>query len=114
MNTGRRDEAISHYSVSLSLNPVINVFTKRCKAYMTKGLWGDAIDDANKVCLHFRQIDNRSQRLLGNSARFIVFMGLREGVGGVGQSKPGRRGVERCLDNRQRGMRISHQDVLSN
>lgn len=45
------DEAISHYSVGLSLNPTTPqaLFIKRSKARAKRGLWEDALSDANEV-----------------------------------------------------------------
>ncbi|KAF8553229.1 TPR-like protein [Imleria badia] len=45
------DEAITHYSTTLSLNPVTRqeIFTKRSEAYVAKGSWGDAVKDTNQV-----------------------------------------------------------------
>ncbi|KAF8554548.1 protein prenylyltransferase, partial [Imleria badia] len=46
----QHDDAITQYSAALSLDlPIPNVFIKRSKAYMAKGLWGDALDDVNLV-----------------------------------------------------------------
>ena len=43
--------AISHFPTSLVLKSVTlqNLFIKRSKAYMAKGLWVEALNDANKV-----------------------------------------------------------------
>ncbi|KAF8552354.1 hypothetical protein OG21DRAFT_150336 [Imleria badia] len=45
------DEALTQYSTALSLNPVIrqDILMKQSKVYMAKGLWEDAIDNANQV-----------------------------------------------------------------
>lgn len=45
------DEAIKQYSVALSLNPPAaqSLYLKRSKARAIKGLWEDAIADANEV-----------------------------------------------------------------
>ena len=47
----RYDDAISHYSEALHLRPVtpLPFFLKRSKAHVAKGLWGQALNDANKV-----------------------------------------------------------------
>ena len=46
----QHDDAITQYSAALSLDlPIPHVFIKRSKAYMAKGLWEDALDDANQV-----------------------------------------------------------------
>jgi len=51
MNTRDYDEAISQYSVALSLDPAApqGLFIKRSKAYISRDLWEDAPNDANKV-----------------------------------------------------------------
>ncbi|KAF8557228.1 WD40 repeat-like protein [Imleria badia] len=52
MSAGRHDEAISHYSTALSIDPAPpRLFIKRSTAYTVKGSWGDALDDANKVIM---------------------------------------------------------------
>lgn len=53
MGTERCDEVISQYSAALSLDPATpqNLLIKRNKAYLAKGLWKDALDDANAVRL---------------------------------------------------------------
>jgi len=45
------NKAISEYSVALSLDPPApqGLFIRRSKAYIASGLWGVALDDANKV-----------------------------------------------------------------
>ena len=45
------DDAISHYSDALLLHPVtpLPCLIKRSKAYVAKGLWEQALNDANKV-----------------------------------------------------------------
>jgi tetratricopeptide (TPR) repeat protein len=52
MSAELHDVAISRYSVVLSLNPAApqGLFIKRSKAYTARGLWEDALNDANKVC----------------------------------------------------------------
>lgn len=51
MNAQMHDEAITQYSSALAIYPVIppEVLVKRCKVYMAKRLWEDAIDDVTKV-----------------------------------------------------------------
>ncbi|KAI9567131.1 hypothetical protein HD554DRAFT_2173746 [Boletus coccyginus] len=46
-------EAISHYSVALSLDPAApqGLFIRRSKGYTARGLWKDALDDANKLIM---------------------------------------------------------------
>lgn len=45
------DEAITQYSAALLLNPATSqdLIMKRSKAYTAKGLWDDALRDANQV-----------------------------------------------------------------
>ena len=53
MNAQRPEEAISEYSSALSLElaaPSV-LLIKRSKAYIAMSSWGDALNDANKVCL---------------------------------------------------------------
>lgn len=49
----RYDDAITQYSAAMSLNPESRhgLFVKRSKARMAKGLWEDALNDVNEVCL---------------------------------------------------------------
>jgi len=50
MNAQRHSEAISVYSVALSLDPSLEgLFIRRSKAYIARGMWGDALNDANQV-----------------------------------------------------------------
>lgn len=51
MNAERYEEAISLYTLALSLNPVVrqDLLVKRSKACAGKGMWEDALDDANEV-----------------------------------------------------------------
>ena len=51
MSTEQHDDAISRYSVALSLNLAApRLFIKRSKACVASGLWEAALNDANKVC----------------------------------------------------------------
>ena len=52
MNAEQHDNAIFQYSLALSLNPSApqGFFIKRSKAHMAKGLWEEALNDANEVC----------------------------------------------------------------
>ena len=52
MHTRHYDEAVSQYSAALSLDPVApqGLCIKRSKAYIARGLWDAALNDANKVC----------------------------------------------------------------
>ena len=45
------DEAIARYSSALSLDPTtrVDILVKRSKARASKGLWADALTDANDV-----------------------------------------------------------------
>ncbi|KAN0078203.1 hypothetical protein V8E55_010260 [Tylopilus felleus] len=47
----RHGGAVSHYPTSLALKPATlqNLLIKRSQAYMAKGLWVEALNDANKV-----------------------------------------------------------------
>ncbi|KAN0094879.1 hypothetical protein V8E55_003166 [Tylopilus felleus] len=47
----RHDDAISHYAAALSLKPAAShgLLIKRSKVYLAKGLWTEALNDANKV-----------------------------------------------------------------
>ena len=81
MNTQHYDEAISQYSAALALVPVApqGLFIKRSKAYIARGLWDAALNDANKVC-HFVScrlalVDISSP---GDRTRSTVSMGLRK------------------------------------
>lgn len=82
MSARRHYEAISQYSAALSLNPVVpllDVFTKRCEAYMEKGLWGNAVDDANQVlasALYRSGLMTTSSP--GNHAQSTFSLGIRE------------------------------------
>lgn len=51
MHIQRHDEAISEYSAALSLDPALpqNLFIKRSKAHVAKGLWNNGLQDADKV-----------------------------------------------------------------
>jgi hypothetical protein len=52
LGSGRDDEAIARYTFALSLsssNP-IDVLVKQSRARASKGLWKDALTDANEVC----------------------------------------------------------------
>ena len=51
MEAQRHDDAITQYSVALSLNPAVqqDILVKRSKVYVTKGLWKEALDDTNQV-----------------------------------------------------------------
>ena len=51
MGLQQHDGAIAWYSAALSLGrPITRVLIKRSKLYMQRGLWKDALDDANQVC----------------------------------------------------------------
>ena len=51
VETQRHDDAITRYSVALSLNPAVrkDILIKRSKVYVAKGFWENAIDDTNQV-----------------------------------------------------------------
>ena len=76
----RLDEAISMYSSALSLEPAApsGLLVKRSKVYVAKSSWEKALNDANEVCSFLLWCDLVDARLLGDHARSIVSMGLRE------------------------------------
>ena len=80
MNAQRLDEAISAYSSALSLEPAASsgVLVKRSKAYVAIGFWEKALNDANKVCSFLLWSDLVDARSLGDHARPIISLGLRE------------------------------------
>ena len=51
MNVREYDEAIAHYTVALSLNLTTPqaLFVRRSKARAARGLWEDALNDADEV-----------------------------------------------------------------
>ena len=48
----QHDEAISHYTAALLLDPpsTQGIFVKWCKSFMETCLWKQALDDANQAC----------------------------------------------------------------
>ena len=52
LSSGKHDEAIARYTSALSLSPSnrIDILVKRTTARASKGLWEDALTDANEVC----------------------------------------------------------------
>ena len=81
MNAQRLDEAISAYSSALSLEPAASsrLLVKRSKAYVATSLWEKALNDANEVRSFFLLwCDLIDARSLGDHARSVVSMGLRE------------------------------------
>ena len=52
VRSGEHDSAIARYTSALSLEPSnpINILVKRSKERASKGLWQDALTDANEVC----------------------------------------------------------------
>ena len=52
MNAQQRDVAISEYSAFLSLDTASlqGLLIERSKAYVVRGLWENALNDANTVC----------------------------------------------------------------
>jgi len=90
MDAQRHDKAISEYSAALSFDPASSqgIFVKRSKTYMAKGLWKDALNDADQV----RSFVSRRSILVdvslsGNKARSIISMGLRTEARGATQSR---------------------------
>ena len=53
LRSGKHNEAIAWYTSALSLNPSnpIEILVKRSGARASKGLWEDALTDANEVCV---------------------------------------------------------------
>ena len=51
LDSGKHDSAIAQYTLALSIGPAdpTEIFVKRSKARAAKGLWGDALVDANEV-----------------------------------------------------------------
>ena len=51
LTSQEHDEAIARYSCALSLDPTtrVDILVKRSKARAYKGLWEDALTDANDV-----------------------------------------------------------------
>lgn len=79
MDAGRYDEAISQYSAALSLNASSpqTLFVKRSKAHAAKGLWEDALSDANEVaCSRLFRFVRADRDSSGNQARSAVSAGL--------------------------------------
>ena len=52
LNSGEHYEAIARYTSALSLIPSnqIDILVKRSRARASKGLWEDALTDANEAC----------------------------------------------------------------
>ena len=79
----RYDEAISYYSLALSLNlpSPKDVLVKRIKACVAIGSWEQAADDANQVdrccVIQVNIVDTTSS---GNHIRSVFAMGLRDEV----------------------------------
>ena len=75
----RDDEAISHYTTALSLDPPRqqDIFIKRSKVFVATGSWKQALGDANKV-YHYSLVEVDLVDLSsGDRARSVVAMGLR-------------------------------------
>jgi hypothetical protein len=55
LSSGERDEAIARYTAALSLSPSnpIDILVKRSSTRTSKGLWEDALTDANEVCMPY-------------------------------------------------------------
>ena len=53
LHSGEYDNAISRYTSAMSLDPSspVNILLKRSRARASKGLWQDALTDANEVCI---------------------------------------------------------------
>ena len=87
-NSQQHDDAVVRYSAALSLDlPVPRVFIKRSKEYLAKGLWQDALHDANQVRgPYLAWVVLTDAKSLGDSTS-IISMGPREGVDGMGEGK---------------------------
>ena len=90
MGIEQYDDAIFHYSEALLLHPVtpLPFLLKRSKAYMSKGMWEQALNDANKVRPFVsRRLAVTNRPLIGHRAQPTVSMGLRAKACRVTQSR---------------------------
>ena len=80
MDAQQYDEAVSHYSSALSLDPPSpqGILIKRSKAYLEIGSWERVVDDANQVRSFSVQLYPVYAPSPGYRARSIVTMGLRD------------------------------------
>ena len=90
MDAQRHNEAISHYTIALSLNPLSpqGILIKRGKAVVATGSWKQALDDADRV-YHFSLVEVNLVDVLssGDHARSVIAMGLRNEACGFTQGK---------------------------
>lgn len=71
MNAHQYGEAISKYTIALSLHPTTpqNIFVKRSEAHLSEGLWEDALNDANEVTyFSLFEFSHTNGRCSGNQA----------------------------------------------
>ena len=86
----RHDEAISHYTITLSVNSGSpqDTLLKRSKVYLACGSFEHALNDANQVFrLFLTQMNSLNQLSSGDRTRSIVSMGLRDEARSVTQSR---------------------------
>lgn len=79
MDARRHDEAIIHYSAAISLDrdSSQDLFIKRSKVRMAKGLWEDALEDAKQVgYFYFTQFILIDAESSGHGTQPTVFLGL--------------------------------------
>lgn len=70
MDAQHHDDAIVQYSAALALDPAFpqDILIKRCKEYVAKGLWEDALEDANRVrCFCLRSSRLTDAKLSGDN-----------------------------------------------
>lgn len=70
MDAQHYDDAIVQYSAALALDPAFPqvILVRRSKAYVAKGLWGDALEDANRVrCFCLRSSRLSDAKLSGDN-----------------------------------------------
>ena len=93
MLTGTRHSAVgarqatARYTSELSLNPSnpIDILVKRSRAQASKGLWEDALTDANEVCALCRNrqwFTNSSFLYAGDQAGSVIASDIRKEVYG--------------------------------
>lgn len=79
MESGRHSEAHKYYSAAVSIQPADTrgYFIMQSKARMAKGLWKDALDDADEVSsvVSYKSLHIEAEAS-GDHARFIITMGL--------------------------------------
>jgi len=86
----RHDEAISHYSTALSLDPPSQqrILIKRSRARVETKSWTEAIDDANQVHhLSVMEVNLVDPSSSGDRARSDITMGLRDQTYSIAQGR---------------------------